>query len=97
MKESVENLLQAVDRWFDDCFSELSALDCYCIDQMHNEWNRAQRGKCSEEYAVANIKLLYNKLSGQTTEMKEKFAALNNIHEGELRQCHKAAVQLSLF
>lgn len=97
MKESVEDLLQAVDRWFDECFSELSALDCYFIDQMHNEWYRAQQGKCTEQYAVKNIKLLYNNLSGQTTEMKEKFAALNNIHEGELRQNHRAAVQLSLF
>ena len=98
MKERVENLLKACDQWFDEYFNEVFAADCYYIDQMHNEWRRAQQGKCTQEYAVANIRDLYNKLSGQTPAMKEAYNSVLML--GVKEKLHKTvttSVQLSLF
>ena len=98
MKERIENLLKSCDRWFDEYFDELVAIDCYFIDQMHNEWRRAQKGKCTEDYAINNIKLLYSKLSGQTTEMKIAYDAAFKVDNKESVQKEvKRPVQLSLF
>lgn len=98
MKERIEILLKACDQWFNEYFNEVFAADCYYLDQMYNEWRRAQQGKCTWEYAVENIMNLYNKLSGQTPLMKEAYNSVLML--GVKEKLHKTVTtseQLSLF